>query len=181
MTLDGEGPLRILLTGLPGSGKSTVLLRVVDNLRSRGFIVGGITTPDIRVQQRRTGFRVVDLRSGNEAVLASSKISSGPQLGQYRVDVKAFERVALPALEYAEKYCDFVCVDEIGKMEFFSQIFKEKIDKLFQSEKPVLAVVHRDFVGMYGKYGPVLFVTPENRERLVADILSLIVGDSRKI
>jgi len=172
--------VKILLTGLPGSGKSTVLMRVVNDLTSKGLRVGGIITPETRVHGRRTGFRIVDLYAGREAVLASSEARTGPQLGRYRVDVDAFEAIALPALDYAEKQCDLVCIDEIGKMEFFSKRFVEKINALFESEKPMIAVVHRDFVRLYGKYGTLITVTLGNRDHLVTEIPALILKNRRK-
>ena len=167
--------LRVLLTGLPGSGKSTVLLKVVERLRSEGFKVGGFITPDVRVGGRRVAFKVVDIHSGEEAILASSKLETGPRVGQYRVNVPAFEGIALSALDYAERECDLICVDEIGRMELLSQAFRRRIEELFTSEKPILAVVHRDYVRTFERRGVVLTVTLENRDALVEKVFSMIV------
>jgi len=169
--------LRILLTGLPGSGKSTVLLKVVELLRLKGFRIGGFITPDVRVGGRRVAFKVVDLHSGEEAILASSKLEAGPRVGQYRVDIPAFEGIALPALDYAENECDLVCVDEIGRMELFSQAFRRRIEELFSSKKPILAVVHRDNIRTYERRGIVLTVTPENRDALVEKTFNMIMEE----
>jgi len=139
-----------------------------------GLRIGGFITPDVRMSGRRVAFRVVDLYSGKEAVLASIKLKTGPRVGQYRVDVSAFERVALPALDYAEKECDLVCVDEIGRMELFSQSFRHKIEELFKSENSLLAVVHRDYMRIYADRGTILTVTPDNRDALVAEISNMI-------
>ena len=169
---------RILLTGLPGSGKSTVLLRVVERLRGEGLRIGGIITPEVRVGGRRVAFKVVDLHSGREGLLASVDRIGGPRVGRYRVDVKGFEEVALPALEYAERECDLICIDEIGRMELFSQAFRRRVEELFRSGKPLLAVVHRDYVRAYGRMGTLIRVTPENREDLVEVITSMIMGEA---
>lgn len=170
---------RILLTGLPGSGKSTVLLRVVERLRGEGLRVGGVITPEVRVDGRRVAFKVVDLHSGRGDILASVKYRRGPKVGRYRVDVEAFESVALPALEYAERECDLICIDEIGRMELFSQAFRRRIEELFRSGKPLLAVVHRDYVKAYRERGILMRVTPENREELVEVIASMIMAERR--
>jgi nucleoside-triphosphatase len=167
--------LRIFLTGLPGSGKSTVLLKVIERLRSEGLRIGGFITPDVRVGGRRVAFKVVDLHSGEEAILASSRLETGPRVGQYRVDVPAFEGIALPALSYAEKECDLICVDEIGRMELFSQAFRRKIEELFNMEKPILAVVHRDYIRTYESRGTVLTVTLENRDALVEKVFEMMM------
>lgn len=167
--------LRVLLTGLPGSGKSTILLKVVERLRREGLRIGGIITPDVRVRGRRVAFKVVDLYSGREGILASSELETGPRVGRYRVNVPGFEEVALPALEYAERECDLIGIDEIGRMELYSQAFRRKIEELFTSEKPIIAVVHRNYLRTYGGRGTLLTVTPENREALVETITSMVM------
>lgn len=168
--------MKVFLTGRPGSGKSTVLMRVIDRLKAEGRKVGGITTPEVRVGGRRVAFRVVDLSSGNEGVLASVDRLAGPRVGRYRVDVPDFERVALPALDFALEECDLICVDELGTMEFFSEAFKEKVRDALRSEKPFIAVVHRNYARFYGKAGILIQVTPENRETIAETITQKILG-----
>ncbi len=164
----GEG--KFFLTGPPGSGKSTVLLRCVEHLRELGLKVGGIATPELRIRGRRVGFNVVDLASGRKALMAGVEVSSGFRVGRYGVDVVGFESVALPALEYAEKSCDVVCIDEIGHMELFSRPFKRVMEQIISGTKPMIAVLHRRYVGTYGRWGSLYHVSPENREQL-ADLL----------
>ena len=170
----GEG--KFFLTGPPGSGKSTVLLRCVEQLREGGFSVGGIATPELRIRGRRVGFDVIDLASGRKALMAGVEISSRFRVGRYGVDLMGFESVALPALEYAEKSCDVVCVDEIGHMELFSNPFKQKIELLMRGSKPVVAVLHRRYVGTYGRWGSLHHVSPENREQLVDLIVRRLIS-----
>jgi hypothetical protein len=45
-----------LLTGRPGSGKSTVIGRTVELLRERGVRVGGVVCPEVREGGGRVGF-----------------------------------------------------------------------------------------------------------------------------
>jgi len=158
---------KFLLTGLPGSGKSTVMRRCLERLRKLGFTVGGIATPEIRVKGRRVGFSVVDLASGRRAVLAGVEVASRFRVGRYGVDVAGFEAVALPALDYAEASCDVVCIDEIGRMELFSRPFERRVEELIRGPKPIIAVVHRSYAAAYRKSGELLHVSPDNRERLV--------------
>ena len=164
--------MKIFLTGRPGSGKSTVLMKVIDRLKAIGLKVGGITTPEIRIEGRRMAFKVVDLSSGEEGTLASSNQPTGPRVGRYRVNIPDFERVALPALSFALKECDVLCLDELGKMEFFSSKFKQKVDEILRSVKPIIAVIHHDYANNYEKVGRLLYITPENREKIVGIIVS---------
>lgn len=166
----GEG--KFFLTGAPGSGKSTVMLRCVKRLRGLGFAVGGISTPEVRRGGSRVGFEVVDLTSGRRALLAGVGVPSSFRVGRYGVDLEGFESVALPALEYAEKRCDVVCIDEIGRMELFSKPFERRVEQLLRGPKPMIAVLHRRYVETYGGWGALLQVSPGNREQLV----QLIVG-----
>jgi len=162
-----------LLTGMPGSGKSTVVRRCVERLRARGLTVGGISTPEVRRGGRRVAFEVVDLATGRRGLMASVGIRSPHRVGRYGVDVEGFEAVALPALRYAEESCDVVCIDEIGRMELYSKAFEEVVKRILEGVKPVIAVVHRRYVEAYRRYGEFLWVTRERVDRLV----SYIVGE----
>ena len=163
--------MKIFLTGKPGSGKSTVLMKVIESLKRRGLKIGGITTPEIRVKGKRIGFKVIDVYSNEEGILASIDQESGPRVGKYRVNLEDFERVALKALDFALNNCDVICVDELGKMELFSEKFKRKIEEILRSSKPAIIVLHRNLTERYGKYGKVIWVTVENRDELPEEIL----------
>jgi len=171
---------KYFLTGPPGSGKSTVMLRCVERLQERGFAVGGIATPELRKGGRRIGFEVVDLASGRRALLAGVDVASRFRVGRYGVDLMGFESVALPALDYAEENCDVVCIDEIGRMELFSEPFKRRIERLMRGPKPMIAVLHRSYVGAYGGWGTLFHVSPENRERLTRVITARLEDHLRK-
>ena len=166
--------MKIFLTGNPRCGKSTVLMKIIDILKNRGLKVGGFITPEIRVRGVRIGFKVVDIHSGEEGLLASVDKKTGPQVGKYRVDLHDFERVALTALDFAMKECDVVCVDELGTMELFSREFKEKMGKILELDKPAIVALHRNLVNEYKKYENVIFVTPENREKLPENVIDLL-------
>ena len=58
----------ILLTGRPGTGKTTAIRHVVDALGDRA---GGFYTREVRAVGRRTGFELVTL-AGEAAVLAEN-------------------------------------------------------------------------------------------------------------
>lgn len=168
--------MNIFLSGKPGCGKSTVLMKIIELLKQKGLKVRGFVTPEIRKGSKRLGFSVKDVYSGEEGTLASVELKTGPRLGKYRVDVESFERVALNALDFAVKECDFCCIDELGKMEFFSKKFKEKIYEILNSDKKVIACLHRNFVGEFRKYGKVIEVITENRDKLPEEIAEELSG-----
>jgi len=133
--VSGPRHSNILLTGRPGIGKTTVVIRLAERLTD--CVLAGFYTEEIRGDHGRCGFRAVTL-SGQTATLAHIDLKRRPRVGRYGVDVAAFERLALPELERAG---DMVLIDEIGKMECFSSRFIEAVRKLLDSETPVVATV----------------------------------------
>lgn len=170
--------MKFFLTGLPGSGKSTVLMKVIDILKQKGLKVGGFVTPEIRKNGKRIGFKVVDIVSNEEGILASIYQKAGPSLGKYHVNLKGFERVALKALDFAMKECDLIVIDEIGKLELFSETFEEKVNELLTQDKPMICVLHRNLIEKYKKYGEVIWVTPKNREKLPEKIVKKLINQA---
>ncbi|MEM4581054.1 MAG: nucleoside-triphosphatase, partial [Candidatus Korarchaeum sp.] len=55
---------KFIITGRPGSGKSTCVAILMEGLRSKGIGFGGIRTPEVREGGIRTGFIVEDLLTG---------------------------------------------------------------------------------------------------------------------
>jgi nucleoside-triphosphatase THEP1 len=83
----GELLLRrvLLLTGAPGVGKTTVLVKTVDVLKARGISVGGMISREARESNARVGFEIIDLIRGKRGWLAHVNQKIGPQVGRYRV------------------------------------------------------------------------------------------------
>jgi nucleoside-triphosphatase len=165
---------KFFLSGKPRSGKSTVLIKTIELLKQKGLKVGGFITPEIVEGSSRVGFSVKDVYSGEMGILASIDFKIGPRVGKYGVAVEEFERVALKALDFAAESCDVVAVDEIGKMEFFSEKFRQKLTEILLVNKLFVAVLHRNFVKQFKDYGEVIEVTAKNRSQLPAKIARLI-------
>ncbi|MDP2931365.1 MAG: NTPase [Chloroflexota bacterium] len=126
-----------LLTGRPGTGKTSIIKQVVAELGGRA---GGFYTEEIREHGTRQGFRLVTL-DGCNVVLAHVSIRSPYRVSKYGVDIDSLDRVGVTALHQAEARDDFVVVDEIGKMELFSADFKETVLRLIEGEKRVLGTI----------------------------------------
>ena len=82
-------PNKLLLTGLPGVGKTTLVRRVVDSLPD--LHPAGFYTAEIRERGQRRGFRAVGM-DGSEGLLAHVEIPGVHRVGRYGVDVEGFER-----------------------------------------------------------------------------------------
>jgi nucleoside-triphosphatase len=134
---------RLLLTGPPGAGKTTLATKVIGELRQRGEALAGFTTAEVRRGGRRTGFVVVGM-GGLERTLAV-RGGPGPRVGAYGVDLAAFEEVALLELESGLELGSTIVVDEIGKMELLSGRFRDIVSDVFESPRVLATVgVHRD-------------------------------------
>jgi nucleoside-triphosphatase len=132
----------LLLTGSPGIGKTTVLLKVVEALRANGYSVGGMVSREVRSCGTRVGFEILDLKSGRRGWLAHVNQKVGPQVGKYRVNLEDLEAVGAEAISRAVEECDVIAIDEVGPMELFSERFRMAVGKAVESDKLVVGVVH---------------------------------------
>jgi nucleoside-triphosphatase len=126
-----------LLSGQPGSGKTTIIKEVLSKV---GKSAGGFYTEEIRNHGIRQGFRIITL-DGESATLAHSGISSPYHVSKYGVDINSMDRVAIPAVREAICNRDIVVIDEIGKMELFSRSFRDAVIEALESEKRVLGTI----------------------------------------
>lgn len=102
--------------------------------------MAGFYTEEIRKEGRRTGFRIVTLE-GQEAVLADVNLKSAYRVSKYGVSLDNIDKVAVKSLEFALENKDIIIIDEIGKMECFSQLFKDIVLDILNSDKIVLATM----------------------------------------
>lgn len=130
------------ITGRPGIGKTTVLLRVVEGLRAEGFKVGGMISREVRKLGARVGFEVLDIASGRRGWLAHIRQPVGPKIGKYRVNLKDLNSVGVKAILDALENADVIAIDEIGPMELYSEEFIEAVRKALESDKPLVGTVH---------------------------------------
>lgn len=127
----------ILLTGRPGIGKTTIIKKVLAKLPG---VAGGFYTEEIREGGRRLGFALVTL-AGERAILAHVQSRSRYRVGKYGVDLEALEAVGVAALRQASRSCQYVVVDEIGKMELYSPAFQQAVLEAIDSGRIVLGTI----------------------------------------
>ena len=127
----------ILITGLPGVGKTTLIRKVLAGLPST-LPAAGFFTGELREGGQRVGFAIETL-DGRKGVLSHVRFQSPHRVGRYGVDLGGFEKLVLPLLHAGA--AGLYVVDEIGKMECFSSPFIQTVTALLDSGPPVFGSV----------------------------------------
>ena len=162
---------KILLTGRPGCGKTTLIKRVVNDL---ALPAGGFYTEEIRAHGERLGFKIITL-DGQEALLAHVDFKTPERVGKYGLDLSALETVGVEALREAVHARQLVVIDEIGPMELRSPIFRDVVNQALDSGAPILATISARSLPFTGAIKERLDVTvievrPGNREQLAYEL-----------
>ena len=174
--MSGPGNI-LLLTGIPGIGKTTVLKKAVASLA--GLSLSGFYTEEIRLKNVRMGFALVTLNN-KSIVMAHVDSDSAYRVGKYGVDAAAIDKAVQAALT-DNSDTDLFIIDEIGKMECFSNQFIKKMTSLLDSGKPVVATVALKGGGFIGavkkRPGVELWeITKKNRDEIVERIVDWARG-----
>lgn len=166
---------KVLITGKPGAGKTTLIRKLAECVKDRNPV--GFYTAEIREAGIRKGFELIGL-DGRRQQLAHIDIKSRFRVGKYGVDIEQFDEF-LAGLEFDKPNCDLIIIDEIGKMECFSQVFINRINSVMNSGKAILAVVALKGGGLIESVKrradiEVFDLTIENRDSLLVQILGLL-------
>ena len=131
-----EKTRHILVTGPPRCGKSTLIERIVRRLDRPAT---GFFTRQIKEEGRRAGF-AIDTLDGKRGILAHEGIRSRCRVGKYGVNLEDIDGIAVPSL-ISPRPEDLVVVDEIGKMECFSRLFRETLLRVLSSAHTILGSI----------------------------------------
>jgi nucleoside-triphosphatase len=126
----------ILLTGPPRSGKSTLIEKVVKKIKRPAT---GFFTRELREQGKRVGF-LIETLDGKTGLLAHQNINSNYRVGKYKVNIKDLDQIAVPSM-LPSTADQIVVIDEIGKMECFSRLFKETLLRVLSGENQVIGSI----------------------------------------
>ncbi|KAK2167213.1 hypothetical protein LSH36_31g06006 [Paralvinella palmiformis] len=161
----------IVLTGPPGVGKTTLIHKTCQGLQKAGIKVQGFYTEELREKGRRIGFDVVTL-DGHRGQLARIISDEPGSSRQYKKDTPPV-----------------YVVDEVGKMELFSQRFVQAVrDLLAKPSSTILATIP------IPKGRPIAFVeeirsnreavvfqiSRENRDHILEDIIQAVIDSYKR-
>ncbi len=161
-----------LLTGSPGTGKTTVIKQAIAKTKIKA---GGFYTEEVRSSGIRQGFRIVTL-DGQNAILAHVDIPGRYRVSKYGVDISNLDNVGVAAIHRAIiEESDLIVIDEIGKMELFSPRFKDAVLTAIDSGKKVLGTImlsphpFADEIKRHPKV-KVIEITRANHDQLLREI-----------
>ncbi len=132
-------PKNILITGRPGIGKTTIVIKVVEAMKHQ-IRVGGFWTKEVRHERGRIGFQIITVY-GEKGWLAKKGYDSPARVGAYGVCLEEIERLIFPSLQKALTEADLIVMDEIGKMELYHPAFAHWVLKCLDAPQPVLGVL----------------------------------------
>jgi len=119
-------PLRILVSGDRGAGKTTLCLKAVEALQKRGVRCGGVLCPKLLDGDGKVlGIEVLDLGESpppRRVLARTDRRLDGPCTGAYHFSAEGF-RFGQEALARGAAGADTLVADELGPLEMRGQGF----------------------------------------------------------
>ena len=164
---------KILLTGHPGCGKTTLIRMVIAQIPRP---MSGFYTQELRSAGRRVGFELLTL-DGQQSVLAHVDIRGCHRIGKYGVDTGILDELAVPTLYQGIEVNGLIVIDEIGPMEILSPNFRKAILDVFDSTIPVLGTIVKRSIPFTDALKArsnveLIHVQLDNRDQLVQDLIA---------
>jgi nucleoside-triphosphatase len=126
-----------LITGKSGVGKTTLVQKIIKQMGSVNM--AGSYTSEIRGTGSCLGFKLLGLNGGYHT-LAHMQINSRHRVGRYGVDKDGFEKF-LVTLDLLNPEVELIVIDEIGKIELFSNCFRNLVCDALNADKQVIATI----------------------------------------
>jgi nucleoside-triphosphatase len=129
--------VRIVVSGLPGSGKSTIVQKVRALLP--GAEQAGFLTRAVVEGGKRAGFSLESF-AGEREIFAHVDFTGTRRFGRFGVHPEAFDRLGKEIVSRAS-LSRFAVIDELGVMETGTTDFVRSVAALFAVPRHALAVV----------------------------------------
>lgn len=181
--------IKILLTGIPGCGKTTVINQFIKLYPGKKH---GFVTHEVRNEEgNRVGFEIENLKKESRLLAHKFELKTdlkifGKSGIPFYVDSKTIDDFILPEISFKHGQLDSILVmDEIGKMQALSPQFLAITQNIFLSNQPILASIVFDdepWSIVYKTNPKVLLinVSINNRDEL-PDLLVVIFNANKNI
>ena len=176
----------IFITGKPGCGKTSLIIKILEELKLNARLrqcfngqAGGFYTQEIRERGARKGFKIITL-NGQEGILAHINIESAYRVSRYKVNIKDLEEVGVKSILDSLEKNKITVVDEVGKIELFSEKFKKAVWTALDSKNKVLGTITLSPDSFCDKIKKrpatkIFYLTRENREKIKEEIIKNLI------
>jgi nucleoside-triphosphatase len=140
--------------------------------------LAGFFTRELREHRRRVGFSIITL-AGTQGTLAHENSESAIHVGKYGVNIGDIDHIAVPSMIPAHPD-EIVVIDEIGKMECCSPLFRRTLLDTLNSPHRVIGTIAQKgdvFIHEIKERADILLVpvSESNRDSLVGFLATLIM------
>ncbi len=172
----------ILISGIPGVGKTNLITKLSQVLED--FHPAGFYTAEIREGGKRVGFEMISFE-GKRGLLSHIRTKSAYRVGKYGVDIRSFEDF-LDTIPFFSSKRNLIIIDEIGKMECFSEKFRSLLIEILDADKWVIATIALRGSGLISEVKKredmkLFEITQKNRDSLLSEILKKVKADQRSL
>ncbi len=174
-----DQPKHLILTGAIGSGKTTLIKKLIDRLSADNSSVAGIYTLRQMENSETTGYDVVNISTGkSERFLRTEGTSSQERIGKfflYREGLEAGNEALLNV-----KQTNLIIVDEIGKLELAGKGWSTSVKHLLKAQNSFFLLSVREIVvdEIIQKFGispqSIFRVSGNNTDEIISEILEEI-------
>jgi len=165
----------IFISGKPGCGKTNLIIEILKEL---DLDAGGFYTQEIREKGIRKGFKIIT-SNGKEGILAHINIESPYRVSKYKVNLKDLEEIGVKSILNALSEDKIIVIDEIARMEMFSEKFKRAAEVALDSKNKVFGTIMLKPNPFCDKIKQredtkIFYLARKNRERIKEEIKKLL-------
>ena len=137
-----------IITGETGSGKTTFLLKLIEELRQKALSIAGFAALSVPEDGPSGSFNILDLVSGRILPLASRRFNEGWEpIGNFYFNPEGMLMGKNILKDPLIDNNDLIVVDEIGPFELEGKMWAESLTRLLaMRSSPVLLVVREHLV-----------------------------------
>lgn len=175
-----DSSVKLLITGLPKSGKSTLLEGLVSRYNG---VAQGFITREIKKGAKRTGFEIVT-SNGQHALLAQTEVETDSPVGRFFAMPDNISKTLKSISNFDS--ADLLYIDEIGQMQLLSREFKSLLSNYLNSDKTFLASVSKVYESgeidfLISHKDSLLFSLTESNRGNVEEAMNAVLQNARYI
>ncbi|MEM5828412.1 MAG: nucleoside-triphosphatase [Candidatus Aenigmatarchaeota archaeon] len=166
--------MKIFISGLPKSGKTTLIKKIYEEFKEK-IKISGFYTEEISKNNYRIGFKIFFIDEEKEYLFASRKNEFNYNISYagYYLNLDVLEEI----IKKINLNAKLLIIDEIGKMEMLSKDFERFIKEVINSKINLLATLHRAYIKEFETFGKVYFLTRESWNKTYEEIKNLIIKE----